>query len=335
MSAFDLVTFSLAFVAYVLLGVDAAARVEGRGRRALSAAVALFASGHALLLWHGRYEYDLALALTHGTAVFAIFHVVWLLVLLGPFLATELSAKVVPACFGLASIVVLPLAFNNPAAMPLRFVVLLAFVVGLLRIGAARARASRVDGQPKLRIGAGRSCAFELGQPWRDQVEASFRSTHVVVRYSRGALEVEAELEDDEVYSDATADNQRTWELGDAFEVFVRRADEVAYSEVHVTPNGHKLHLRFEDFDQHRRIASIDEVAADPSLIEATVETLADGWRARLRIPFPCPQGSALALSFCRYDASRGREPVLSTSSPHPVIAFHRPTEWTLVTVVG
>ncbi|HMQ21884.1 MAG TPA: hypothetical protein PKE00_05300, partial [Planctomycetota bacterium] len=74
---------------------------------------------------------------------------------------------------------------------------------------------------------------------------------------------------------------------------------------------------------------------ADPSLIEATVETLADGWRARLRIPFPCPQGSALALSFCRYDASRGREPVLSTSSPHPVIAFHRPTEWTLVTVVG
>jgi len=44
--------------------------------------------------------------------------------------------------------------------------------------------------------------------------------------------------------------------------------------------------------------------------------------------------GLALRVSFCRYDAAATGEPVLSTSANHPVIAFHRPHEWTTVTLV-
>jgi hypothetical protein len=34
-------------------------------------------------------------------------------------------------------------------------------------------------------------------------------------------------------------------------------------------------------------------------------------------------------FSFCRYDASRtGATPVIASTSPHPVPAFHRPDEW-------
>jgi len=44
--------------------------------------------------------------------------------------------------------------------------------------------------------------------------------------------------------------------------------------------------------------------------------------------------GLALRVSFCRYDATSVGEPVLSTTANHPVTAFHRPHEWTPVTLV-
>jgi len=44
--------------------------------------------------------------------------------------------------------------------------------------------------------------------------------------------------------------------------------------------------------------------------------------------------GFALGAGFCRYDAASVGEPVLSTTANHPVISFHRPHEWTLVTLV-
>lgn len=40
--------------------------------------------------------------------------------------------------------------------------------------------------------------------------------------------------------------------------------------------------------------------------------------------------GLALRVSFCCYDAASVDEPVLATAASHPVIAFHRPHEWTL-----
>jgi len=36
-------------------------------------------------------------------------------------------------------------------------------------------------------------------------------------------------------------------------------------------------------------------------------------------------------ISFCRYDASSTGESILSTTAGHPVVAFHRPDEWTQI----
>lgn len=172
--------------------------------------------------------------------------------------------------------------------------------------------------------------AFALGQAWRAEPEADLRATRVAVTFRAGTLHVEADLDDDDVFNAATADNQRTWELGDVFEIFACRDDEAGYVEVHVTPDNVKLHLRFVDAGQHQRIASIDEVAADPAAIASSAQHTPGGWRVRAAVPLAAAPGDVIRVSFCRYDATRGgAEPVLSSSSAHPVLAFHRPHEWT------
>lgn len=174
---------------------------------------------------------------------------------------------------------------------------------------------------------------FALGQPWRAEPEAGFRPTEVRVTFRDRTLHVVAEMVDDEVFNDATAHNQATWELGDVFEIFVRRDDAEAYTEVHVTPDNVRLHLRFSDYGHAARAVGFAGLAADPDLVASRAERTSDGWRATAAVPVDAGPGERIRVSFCRYDAARGREPVLSTSSPHPVVAFHRPLEWTLCAI--
>jgi hypothetical protein len=66
-------------------------------------------------------------------------------------------------------------------------------------------------------------------------------------------------------------------------------------------------------------------------------ETLTVGWRVKASIPagvlgLPAfAEGQRFRISFCRYDASSAGESILSTTATHPVVAFHRPNEWTQI----
>jgi hypothetical protein len=186
--------------------------------------------------------------------------------------------------------------------------------------------------QKPMELSADEPAHFTLGQFWNDAPEPDLRPTTVSATFSDGRLHVSAELTDDDVFSDATAHNQRTWELGDAFEIFARRDDSEEYVEVHITPENIKLHLRFDDFGHTGRINDdISLVAADPDEITSTVERTPTGWRATASVPLDAGPGDLIRVSFCRYDASHGRtEPTLSSSSPHNLLRFHRPHEWQL-----
>lgn len=188
---------------------------------------------------------------------------------------------------------------------------------------------------PPLALSPVAPTCFTLRQAWRAEPEADLRATRVAVTFRAGVLHVEADLDDDDVFNAATAHNQRTWELGDVFEIFACRDDEAGYVEVHVTPDNVKLHLRFVDAEQHQRIANIDEVAADPAAIVSSAQRTPTGWRVRAAVPLAAAPGEVIRVSFCRYDATRGSgEPILSSSSPHPVLAFHRPHEWARCRIV-
>ena len=144
-------------------------------------------------------------------------------------------------------------------------------------------------------------------------------------------------LTDADVFNEATEDNQNTWEMGDVFEVFVRRSDSDAYTEAHVTPNGIRLHLKFPD---RTTIALArggqldgDTLKCDPNEIIAHAWRTEEGWVGLLGVPVEAAPGEKIRVSVCRYDAHRDVEPDVASTSNHAVCDFHRPDDWPEYTV--
>ena len=113
--------------------------------------------------------------------------------------------------------------------------------------------------------------------------------------WREGRLWALGTLTDRDVFNDATADNQNTWEQGDVFEVFVRRAASDAYTEVHVTPDGIRLHLRFPDRATIAlaRGGQLDgeTLKHDPSALIGQAWRTEDGWIGLLGVPVSAATG--------------------------------------------
>ena len=152
-----------------------------------------------------------------------------------------------------------------------------------------------------------------------------------------GRVWVLGTLTDADVFNEATADNQNTWEMGDVFEVFVRRSDSDAYTEAHVTPNGIRLHLKFPDRTTIALARSGqldgDTLKCDPTEIIAHAWHTEEGWVGLLGVPVEAAPGEKIRVSVCRYDAHRDAEPDVASTSNHAVCDFHRPDDWPEYTV--
>lgn len=200
-----------------------------------------------------------------------------------------------------------------------------------------------MNAENAMSVGQDRPAVFILCQPWQQYRDTPLRPTRVELRWQADSLLVEADLDDDEVVSSSTADGQKMWELGDVFEMFVQVQGRTDYVELHVTPNGHRLHLQLPGTLGRRpdgSVATFEEMLVRPPGFDAATERTARGWRVRAAIPARAlgldgfEASRPLRVSFCRYDASLSAPPVLSTSARHPVVSFHRPDEWTPVTLV-
>jgi hypothetical protein len=67
------------------------------------------------------------------------------------------------------------------------------------------------------------SCA--LGQAWRAEAEPGFAPGQVYAGWRRDSLLLFAELTDHDIFTSVTVPNQRMWEMGDTFEIFLRPAN--------------------------------------------------------------------------------------------------------------
>jgi hypothetical protein len=170
---------------------------------------------------------------------------------------------------------------------------------------------------------------IEMGQAWLAAPDPDFLAAEVRVGRRGNSLIVSATMPDLDIFTKTTDANQRTWELGDVFEMFLKPEGEVFYRELHITPANTRTQLA---------------IAAEG----ATGEFLPDGifashvwiesghWQVFAAIPSEVvtgreeiSPGEKWRFSFCRYDAFQdGRQPILSSTSPHPVPKFHRPAEW-------
>lgn len=190
-------------------------------------------------------------------------------------------------------------------------------------------------------MNASNGITVDLGQGWRAQPEPGFQPARVALRVHRECLEVEALLQDDDITNPVTGFNAPAFLHGDVFEIFLRPVHQHAYLELHVGPANQMFQLRIPSAEIFAATRGTPEpwrawLITEPCF-ESRVERPTDRplWRVEARIPTaaiaeqPVRSGDRWRFSFSRYDYTRGRErPVLSSSSRHREVNFHRQQEW-------
>lgn len=181
-----------------------------------------------------------------------------------------------------------------------------------------------------------------LRQAWHSKPEEMFRDGSVRVGWADSSLFVYAELTDDDIFNPILELNSPAHQHGDVFEIFLRPLEQTSYFEFHVTPQNQKLQLRipspeaFRGWERERGLP--EKWLISHRVIETRVRIHAreSKWWVLAAIPFGLvaevkrPRtGSQWLFSFSRYDYTRGQpSPVLSSTSPHQELSFHRQHEW-------
>jgi hypothetical protein len=188
-----------------------------------------------------------------------------------------------------------------------------------------------------------RPCLFQ--QAWLVEEESAFSPATVRVGCRGSSLLIFATLADADIFNGATELNQRTWELGDTLEIFLRSFAHQRYVELHVTPDNQHLQMCFPDsraLERARKTGNFDPFLVPGEAFRSrTWIDESDGcWNVFAEIPASTVCGrderigsAAWHFSFGRYDYTRGvKEPVVSSTSPHARPDFHRQQEWGVMT---
>ena len=178
-------------------------------------------------------------------------------------------------------------------------------------------------------------------QAWRRKHEADFTPMTIRCGWRKDSLLILAELTDADIFTRATANNQRLWELGDSFEIFLRPVSQESYVEFQVAPNNRRLQLRYPNAEAvalARQAGSAAQFLIAEQAFRSATWICEDEkkWFVFAEIPAKSvtPRGGALSVaewlfSFSRYDYVHDRsEPVISSTSPHAEANFHRQQEW-------
>jgi hypothetical protein len=179
------------------------------------------------------------------------------------------------------------------------------------------------------------SAPVRMQQGWMETPQLGFLPAEIRVGWTSSRLVVLAEIPDQDIFTLATGPNQRTWELGDVFEIFLQAEDRSDYVELHVTPPNFRLQLHIESLGK-------PATQLDDGVFSSHVEIDAANqrWTVYAEVPASLVNGrdhilpaESWRFSFSRYDASRnGRPLVLSSTSPHQAVNFHRVHEWGKIT---
>lgn len=181
--------------------------------------------------------------------------------------------------------------------------------------------------------------SWRFRQAWLSEEESAFLPGEARLGWRGNSILIFAELFDADIFNEATALNQRAWELGDVFEIFLRPASSAGYVEFQITPDNHRLQLRYPDSDAvrvARATKNLDSALVWEQSIQSRIWKSSDRWHVLAEIPatsahadFTSLAGTEWQISFGRYDYTRGHsKPVISSTSLHAAPDFHRTQEW-------
>jgi hypothetical protein len=181
-----------------------------------------------------------------------------------------------------------------------------------------------------------------MHQAWLTEPESGLRPAAVRCGWNAQSLLVYAVLEDDDIFNPVEAFNVPAFQHGDVFEIILRPAGQEAYYEFHVSPRNQRFQLRIPSaaaFAAPKPAAGIPpEWFVRDWQIDSRVQVdTANGcWRVLASIPLARVAenglpvaGDSWVYSFSRYDYTQGQPaPVLSSTSSHRELSFHRQQEW-------
>jgi hypothetical protein len=168
-------------------------------------------------------------------------------------------------------------------------------------------------------------------QNWSEHPSKALRGGRVRFGWRPDALWVLAEMEG-EGRTIAQRNNEELWLLGDVFELFLARATEPDYLELHAAPNGVTLQLRFPDAAAvHALRADLGESATQLYVVDCgwrpQICNSHQGWQVLAHVPMALEAGTQLQLACGRYDYGSG-EAVISNTAPLHKPNFHRRADW-------
>ncbi len=179
-------------------------------------------------------------------------------------------------------------------------------------------------------------------QFWRESPEKEFLPAVIRTARCAGNLLVYAVLDDADIFNPVTTFNKPSFQHGDVFETFLRPLGQEAYYEFHVTPQNQHFQLRIPSADAFLTSGAGGGIP-DEWLIggrdiksQVTVDPQRQQWRVLEEIPILdiaqhglATSGDEWLFSFSRYDYTHQvPSPVLSSTSAHTVVNFHRQEEW-------
>lgn len=183
-----------------------------------------------------------------------------------------------------------------------------------------------------------------LGQSWREGLEDGFNPGWARLRWHAGGLLVEGVFRGTRQANRARQLNERTWELGSVFELFLRAEGYDRYVELHITPENQRLQLLWPDDGlasfRAGRSRLADYLVTDPAWVKSETRVSPGGWAVRAEVSFRCvglAAGAslpAMRAAVCRYDLGRDRE-ILSSTARLPVADYHLQSAWSRLQLVG
>jgi hypothetical protein len=180
-----------------------------------------------------------------------------------------------------------------------------------------------------------------LAQGWLEKEEKHFAPAQVAIGWRGKSLLVFAELTDKDIFTRAKKPNQKMWELGDVFEMFLAVSGQPTYYEFHVTPNNLWLQLRFRDstvVDELRKTGDFKPCLITKKVFHSNVwrRPKERRWFVLVEIPAKAicvtkaeAKRTLWDFSFSRYDYTRKpQRRVISSTSRHKKPNFHARKEW-------
>lgn len=189
------------------------------------------------------------------------------------------------------------------------------------------------------------STPMRFQQFWKPAPEENFCSGEVRTGWSADGLWVYAVLQDEDISNEEETANAFFFLKGDVFEIFVRPENQDAYYEFHVGPANQQLQMRIPSaaaFNNQKDGESEGWKISGPVMRSwVQIDEENKQWKVLVFLPFDEINESSKTsqdwrISFSRYDYTRGsKRPILSSTSEHSVLGFHRQNEWTTLRFVS